>query len=440
MTGYRYRLAFLIVLSVILSSGLTPAAGPLPKLQKNHGAWQLIVDGKPFLMLGGELSNNVYESPKDLPFLEMMLDAYKSYDLNTLLVPISWRSLEPKEGTFDYRMIDHLLEQCRKRDLHVVILWFGAIKNGGLHYAPRWVVNDHDRFFRARRPNGREVYAVSPFCEKAWQADIKAFQKLMQRVKEKDSNFRTVIMIQPENETGCQEIDEVRDHSEPANRAWMGNVPNEVTEYMKKHDGKLVAWLQKVWQRNGKKTSGTWPEVFGADVDGQKVFMAYYMAQFVERVASAGKAIYPLPLFVNDWLGSIESPGGPIGGPDYQVMDLWRTGEPHRSSPGTGYLPGQFQGLVEGLRSERQPDPGSRGPLRRPSSSAVLVHLLSAQRSALFALYVGSARGGAERGPPVLGPDQAQYELRPHQGNGQDHFEQTGSSTARVTVLCPGSK
>lgn len=327
MTGYRYRLAFLIVLSVILSSGLTPAAGPLPKLQKNHGAWQLIVDGKPFLMLGGELSNNVYESPKDLPFLEMMLDAYKSYDLNTLLVPISWRSLEPKEGTFDYRMIDHLLEQCRKRDLHVVILWFGAIKNGGLHYAPRWVVNDHDRFFRARRPNGREVYAVSPFCEKAWQADIKAFQKLMQRVKEKDSNFRTVIMIQPENETGCQEIDEVRDHSEPANRAWMGNVPNEVTEYMKKHDGKLVAWLQKVWQRNGKKTSGTWPEVFGADVDGQKVFMAYYMAQFVERVASAGKAIYPLPLFVNDWLGSIESPGGPIGGPDYQVMDLcaWRT-------------------------------------------------------------------------------------------------------------------
>jgi hypothetical protein len=101
-----------------------------------------MVDGKPFLMRGGEFSNNVYESPKDISFLEMMLDAYKGYDMNTLLVPISWRSLEPQEGTFDFRMIDNLIEQCHKRDLRVVILWFGAIKNGGLHYAPRWVVND----------------------------------------------------------------------------------------------------------------------------------------------------------------------------------------------------------------------------------------------------------------------------------------------------------
>jgi hypothetical protein len=141
--------------------------------------------------------------------------------------------------------------------------------------------------------------------------------------KEKDA-AHTVIMFQPENETGCQEIDEERDHCQPANRAWVGNVPGDLMQHLRKHDGRLIAWLAKIWQRNGKKAAGAWPEVFGADVDGQKIFMAYFMAQFVERVAAAGKAVHPLPMFVNDWLGSIESPGGPIGGPDYQVMDIWR--------------------------------------------------------------------------------------------------------------------
>jgi hypothetical protein len=56
-------------------------------------AWQLMVDGKPFLIRGGEFSNNVFESPKDLPYLEAMLKACREYDSNTVLVPISWRSL-----------------------------------------------------------------------------------------------------------------------------------------------------------------------------------------------------------------------------------------------------------------------------------------------------------------------------------------------------------
>ncbi len=315
----------------LLLVGLVTAAGyavEIPHLQKKHGAWQLIVDGKPFLMRGGEFANNVYEAPKDLPGLPAMLDAYKSYDLNTLLVPISWRSLEPQDGTFDFRMIDTLIEECRKRDLRVVVLWFGAIKNGGLHYAPSWVIKDRERFFRAKWPTGKDTYAVSPFCEAAWQADRRAFVRLMERIKEKDTGKFTVIMIQPENETGCQEIDETRDHCTAADKAWDAPVPEHLVKYLVAHDGQLVEWLQRVWTRAGKRTAGTWPEVFGSGTDGQKIFMSYYIGRFIEQVASAGKSIHPLPMFINDWLGDLDSPGGPIGGPEFHVMDIFRVTTP----------------------------------------------------------------------------------------------------------------
>lgn len=289
---------------------------------------QLIVDGKPFLMRGGEFSNSVYESLDDLFHLGAMLDAYRGAGMSTLLVPISWRSLEPHEGTFSVRMIDALIDECRQRELRVVVLWFGAIENGSVGHAPSWFVNDRDRFFRARYPGGKEVFAISPFCEVARQADIRAFSRLMERIKQKDAGHHTVIMIQPENGTGCQETDEVRDHCPAAEKAWTSPVPNDLMKHLTANDGRLVTWLQQVWQRAGKRASGTCPKVFGAGIDGQKVFMAYFIGRFTGRVAAAGKAIDPLPMFVNDWLGSVDEPGGPIGGHDFQVMDVIRVTNP----------------------------------------------------------------------------------------------------------------
>lgn len=312
----------------VLCAAAPAIAQTLPHVEAKGSAMQLIVDGHPFLMRGGEFSNKVYESPADLPYLELLLDTYKDAAINTLLVPISWRTLEPQEGTLDFRMIDTLIDQARRRELRIVVLWFGAIKNGGLHYAPRWVIDDKTRFFRALKPDGKEVYAVSPFCEAASTADRRTFIRLMQRIKERDPLGRTVIMIQPENETGCQEIDNDRDHSPAANRAWEQEIPGDLSRYLAAHDGNLVPWLQGVWNRNGKKTAGSWPQVFGEDRDGQKIFMSFYTGQFIERVASAGKAVHPLPMFLNDWLGSIPSPGGPIGGPEYHVMDLFRVTTP----------------------------------------------------------------------------------------------------------------
>jgi hypothetical protein len=60
--------------------------------------------------------------------------------------------------------------------------------------------------------------------------------------------------------------------------------------------------------------------------------MAWNYARYVGRVAAAGKAEYPVPMFVNTWCSMPASgrrPGTyPSGGPEPHVADLWKVGAP----------------------------------------------------------------------------------------------------------------
>jgi hypothetical protein len=59
--------------------------------------------------------------------------------------------------------------------------------------------------------------------------------------------------------------------------------------------------------------------------------MAWNYARYIGYVAAAGKAEYPLPMFVNTWLrqNPTEKPGSyPSGGPLPHVLDAWRAGGP----------------------------------------------------------------------------------------------------------------
>jgi hypothetical protein len=59
--------------------------------------------------------------------------------------------------------------------------------------------------------------------------------------------------------------------------------------------------------------------------------MAWHFAQYLNTVVQAGKAEYPLPMFVNAWIVQPEDlkPGDyPSGGPQAQVHDIWRAGAP----------------------------------------------------------------------------------------------------------------
>ena len=89
--------------------------------------------------------------------------------------------------------------------------------------------------------------------------------------------------------------------------------------------------MTKVWGANGFRTSGTWPEVFGTDAYADEVFMAWYVGRYVGKVAEAGKAELPIPMYANAWLvqNDTQLPGGyPSGGPVSRMHDIWRAAAP----------------------------------------------------------------------------------------------------------------
>ena len=61
-------------------------------------------------------------------------------------------------------------------------------------------------------------------------------------------------------------------------------------------------------------------------------FHAWAVAKYVGQVAAAGKAVYPLPLYVNAALRDPLKPGAPgtyeSGGPTDNVLPIWKAEAP----------------------------------------------------------------------------------------------------------------
>jgi hypothetical protein len=305
-------------------SAFVPSKDGRPYFRRQGTATQLIVDGAPLLMLSGQLENNTISYPRDLDKLAAVLDICQKQNQNTVEIPVQWRALEPQEGKFDFSVVDALISGCRARNLKLDILWFGSWKNSESYYAPDWVINNTKRFFRAKKRKGGDHGMVSAFCEEACQADIKAFSTLLKHVYEIDRKEHTVVLVQVENETGMF-ANESRDMSGPAQAAFTGPVPAKLMSYLIVRKGKLRPHLEKLWAGQGYKPSGSWTEVFGPSIWTDEVFMAWHVAQYVERVTVAGKAVYPLPMYANAWLDGDGKPGDyPTGGPVAKMRDVWR--------------------------------------------------------------------------------------------------------------------
>jgi hypothetical protein len=332
-----------------------------PHLARQGSATQLIVDGQPFLALGGELTNNAATS---LPMMDPIWPKLVAANLNTVLVGVAWGQFEPEEGHFNYTQVDGVIAKARENHLHIVFLWFGAWKNGTSSYPPLWVKKDYNRFPRIQIDDGRTVSisgpveTLSPVSDATRDADAAAFAALMRHIKQVDDTTHTVIMIQVENEVGV--LRDSRDRSPAANRAFNGPVPAPLMSYLAAHKDSLIPEFRQVWADNGYKSSGTWEQVFGPgkpsavaipiqttsppmtawehDVSwrqlhwpSDEIFMAWNYARYVEAVAKAGKAEYDIPMYVNAWLQQPNHawPGTyPSGGPLAQVHDIWRAGAP----------------------------------------------------------------------------------------------------------------
>ena len=115
----------------------------VPHLRKQENAVQLVVDGEPYLIIGGELHNS---SSSDLDYMKPIWARLKALHLNTVLAVVAWELVEPQEGTFDFALVDGLIREARRNDLRLVLLWFGSWKNGMSSYAPSWVKRDYETF------------------------------------------------------------------------------------------------------------------------------------------------------------------------------------------------------------------------------------------------------------------------------------------------------
>ena len=347
----------------------------LPRLVSKDGRYALFVDGAPYLMLGAQVNNSSAWPGR----LGKVWPALEYLHANTVEMPVYWEQFEPQPGQFDYSVVDTLLARARGHRVHLVLLWFGTWKNGSSHYLPQWMKLQPERYSRMVDAKGRPVDSPSPFAEATLQADIHAFTALMSHLKEADARH-TVLMVQVENEAGTWGC--VRDYSPAAQKAFEGPVP--------------AALLNAL-----HKPGGAWQQVFGDDAE--EFFHAWSVAHYIEQVAAAGKAVYPLPLYANAALRDPLNPGRPpryeSGGPTDNVIAIWKAAAPSLDLVAPDIYMSESAKVLKVLDLYRRPD------------NALLVPEIG--NSAVYAHYFFAALGHQAIGFSPFGMDYTGYSNAP---------------------------
>ena len=286
----------------------------MPHVEKRADHYAMVVDGKPFLVLGAQINN----SSSWASTLPDVWPALNDLHVNTFEAPVYWEVMEPQPGKFDFANVDLLVNGAREHHLKLVLLWFGTWKNGQNHYVPEWIKTDPKKYPREQNDHGKLLDVMSPNSTMNLEADKHAFAALLHHLKEIDGSQHTVIMIQVENESGS--VGSVRDFSPAAQKQFEAAVPATLTSAL--HTA----------------ASGTWSQIFAADAD--ESFAAYSTSSYINEVAKAGKAEYALPMYCNVWITypvhALEnrdraSAGQeyPSGGPQQQNIAIWKAAAPN---------------------------------------------------------------------------------------------------------------
>jgi hypothetical protein len=205
-------------------------------------------------------------------------------------------------------------------------------------------------------------------------SDKRAFVRLMTHLRDHDA-ANTVIMVQVENETGSYRVP--RDYGAQANGLFAQPIP---------------AALARATGR-----SGTWAQAFGAQAD--RYFNTWYTARYVNEIADAGKAIKPLPMYVNAALAgpsNLPDPAGVAsGGPQQDVLDVWKAAAPAIDLAAPDIYDGKSDNVLVYLDKYNRPD------------NALMVPEIG--NAALFGRYFYAALGRGTIGFAPFGMDRSGY-------------------------------
>ena len=373
--------AFLATALLVFTAIPLARAVEAPRLEKKDGRYALLVEGRPFLILGGQIHNSS-AWPSELPQVWQSLAALHA---NTVEAPAYWEQIEPREGQFDFSNVDQLVEGARAHHLHMVLLWFGTWKNGNMQYAPVWVKTDPKRFPRMIRPDGQPTDVLSANSRANLDADKTAFTALMRHLNQIDGEQHTILLVQVENESGG--IGSVRDFSAESNREFAGQVPADM----------LAA---------AHKQPGTWSQVFGVEAD--EIFQVYHQAKYINEIAAAGKKEFDIPYYINVWVShptgelpqrQVELPGilYPSGGAVQQRVGLWKALAPSIDMIGPDIYTSDSSAYRELIRTYHRPD----NPLLIPETG----------RSDAFAKFFFYALGNDAIGFAPFGVDRSGWNI-----------------------------
>lgn len=364
----RWRSGAALALALAIAAAPAPAE-EMPRIERRDGRFLLRVDGKPFFVLAAQLHNSS-AWPSELPRAWPAVEAIAA---NTVEAPVYWEQVEQVRGRYDMGAVDALIAKARATGKRLILLWFGTWKNGQMHYVPGWMKGDPAHFPRMIDAGGQPVDVLSPHSDANLDADSAAYVALMRHLAVVDGDRHTVIAVQVENEPGA--IGSVRDHGPAAEAAFAAPVPAAIAARL-------------------GKPQGTWRALFGADAD--EAFGAWATARYIDRVAAAGKAVNPLPVYVNTWLRYKDKkyPGidYPSGGAVWTMFDLWRAASPSVDFIGTDIYTedaGEYRKVID--------------QYARPDNPSWVSETGFDARTAPFLFYV-LARGGI--GFSVFGVDE----------------------------------
>ena len=111
-----------LYIALMVLPTLVLRAQQLPRIEKKQGAWQMTVNGEPYLMLAGELHNS---STGSSHYMADIWQRMAKKNLNTVIAAVSWELVEPEEGKFDFSLVGDMIRGARESNLRLVL--YGSV-------------------------------------------------------------------------------------------------------------------------------------------------------------------------------------------------------------------------------------------------------------------------------------------------------------------------